>query len=266
MVFGIGWRYEAALRELGCTRHDQMRALVPEDVVAHFRSHKMYISPAVVRSWKLHARAYAEGLPVLSAEREPLPKLGRYIALDLEWGLDDAIFLAGLGIVDNGEVEHMSFWADSPDEEPVVLASLARALDDHPDLPVVTWNGRGADLPHLAKRAAAVAGAGGLVPALGPRHFDLYMWAQAYLRLPGPSLTLKEVARAFGFRASSGLSGGDDAMMVYYQYRRSADPALRDQLVAYNRDDISSLVSVAARLAEMDNCGAPSPGDPWRVV
>ena len=257
MVFGISRIYSTALAAMGCTRHDQLEALVPAEVVAHFRARRLFISPAAVASWQLHARAYAEGRPLLAQVREPLPPLGRYIALDLEWDLEGRIWLVGAGVVATGEVDHTSWWADDPDEERCAFEGIARFLDAHPGLPVLTWNGKSADLPQLAKRVAAFSATEQLVPVLSARHFDLFLWAQRYLRLPMPGLALKDVAQAFNYSATSGVGSGTEAMMLYERYRETKEPALRQQLATYNRDDVASLAAVAAHLVVMDSGPVP---------
>jgi predicted RecB family nuclease len=97
MVFGISSVFASALEDLGCRRHEDLAALDPVATVAAFRTRRLFISPGVIKRWQLHARAYAEGRPVLLKGRKPLPNLGRYIALDLEWDLDGKIWLIGAG-------------------------------------------------------------------------------------------------------------------------------------------------------------------------
>jgi predicted RecB family nuclease len=258
MVFGISSVYAAALAGMGCTRYDQLGGLVPAEVMAGFRERKLFISPKTVVLWQLHARAYAEGMPLLASVREPLPVLRRYVALDLEWDLSGRIWLAGAGVVEDGHVDYMSWWADDPDEEQLALQALAGLLASYPSLPVLTWNGKGADLPQLAKRAAYLGDIAGLLVPLTARHFDLYLWVQKHLRLPMPSLGLKDVSGAFGYSASSGVGSGKEAMMLYEQYREAPDPALKARLTAYNRDDVASLVAVAGRLVELDRAEVPA--------
>lgn len=263
MVYGINSKYATALEDLGCRRYVDLAGLDPVATVAAFRARKLFISAGVLERWQLHARAYAEGRPVLRAGREHLPKLGRYIALDLEWDLEQKIWLVGAGYVKGNEVLNVfQWWADDEDEEWTALARLAENLNANPRWPIVTWNGKGADLPRLRERCAAV-GVDDFVPAIDARHLDLYLWAQDCLRLPAPSLGLKELAGAFGFAKASSVRSGMEAMALYFDYLEATDPKarakLQRQLKAYNRDDVASLAHVAMHLVALDTGPAPLP-------
>jgi predicted RecB family nuclease len=262
MIFGINSTYAAALESLGCHRYDELASLDPVATVAGFRARKLFISPGVVEHWQLHARAYAEGRPVLLPAREPLPALRRYIALDMEWGLDGRIWLAGAGFVHkDGTIDHFRWWADDEKEEWTALAGLAAFLVVNPDVRVVTWNGKGADVPRLRDRCAAL-GVDDLVASVEARHVDLYLWAQNWLRLPVPTLGLKELGRAFGFAKASSVGSGMEAMALYFQYQEATSPKvgakLRQQLEAYNDDDVASLAHVAGHLVALD-AASPRP-------
>jgi predicted RecB family nuclease len=255
-IIGINATYAAALESLGCRSYDELAGLDPVATVAGFRARKLFLSPAVVERWQLHAQAYAEGRPVLLPAREPLPALGRNIALDLEWGLDGDIWMAGAGFVhEDGTIDHFRWWADDEQEEWTALAGLAAFLVVNPDVPVVTWNGKGADVPRLRDRGAAL-GVDDLVATIEARHLDLYIWAQNCLRLPVPSLGLKELGSAFGFTKASSVGSGMEAMALYFEYQEATSPKsrakLRKQLVAYNDDDVASLAHVAGHLVALD--------------
>ncbi|MGA3220777.1 MAG: ribonuclease H-like domain-containing protein [Acidimicrobiales bacterium] len=77
-----------------------------------------------------------------------------------------------------------------------------------------------------------------------------------------PSFRLKEVGRALGFTKVSDVTSGGDAISLYRQYRDSGDLALRDQLFAYNRDDVASLSFVAEAIARPEQLAAePAPAE-----
>jgi len=76
-----------------------------------------------------------------------------------------------------------------------------------------------------------------------------------------PWLNLKDVERYIGVkRASREVLDGLDAVSEYRRYRRlpAASPkkaALREELIAYNRDDLRGLVRVVERLKEFTHAG-----------
>jgi predicted RecB family nuclease len=118
-------------------------------------------------------------------------------------------------------------------------------------LPVLTWAGQTADLPHIYDRLA-FHGAEGAVAGLAERHFDMLVWARSCFRLPVPSLRLKAVGQALGFTKVSEVTSGGDALSLFWQYQATADLALRDQLIAYNHDDVASLSFVAGEMARLE--------------
>ena len=143
----------------------------------------------------MHARVFASGLLVLDPEaRWPVSR--PYIALDLEYDtLRDKglIWLTGAAVVDGTDAEHHSWWADTPDEERAALTGLAALLCEYPELPVVTWAGRGADIPQI-RAACARLGLPAVTAQVSARHFDAYQWALGSVRLPIVSLGLKDVS------------------------------------------------------------------------
>ena len=151
--------------------------------------------------------------------------------------------------------EHHSWWADTPQEEQAALTALAGLLGRLPGLPVVTWAGNSADLPRLVS-AARRHDLYGLADALIARHLDAYLWLQRNARLPLLSLGLKDVAGYFGYRASTTITDGLDALMRYQAWLATKDEPIRAELNAYNRDDISALVHVIDRLTKLATAAA----------
>jgi predicted RecB family nuclease len=255
MIFGINSAYSAALRALGCRDHGDLLAVDPVATVAGFKERKLCISVGMVERWKLHARAYAEGRPVLLEHQTPLPELGRYIALDLEWDLGGRIWLAGAGLVVGHEVTEYHQWWSADGGQLNTMVGLTELLKANPNIPVVTWNGKGADLPRLREHCTWLY-TEALMEDIEGRHLDLYLWAQDCLRLPVPTLGLKELASALGFAKASTVASGMEALGLLFQYQatksRKERRTLREQLEAYNRDDVASLAHVAAHIVALD--------------
>jgi predicted RecB family nuclease len=123
-------------------------------------------------------------------------------------------------------------------------------LRRHPELPVVTWAGWGADLPRI-DAAAVRLGLQDVAAEITARHFDAYQWALNYLRMPTLSLSLKETSRYLGFRPSSNVLDGLDALTLYHDWLKSRDDKIRAQLTEYNRDDLDALALTINRFREL---------------
>ena len=139
----------------------------------------------------------------------------------------------------------------------LAVAYLAEVLGAHRELPVVTWNGRGADCPFLRKAAARC---GMTDPMHGRRHEDIYWYATKSLRLPTPSTKLKELADYFAIPRLDDVGGGLHAQLLFRQLLATTDlghrQRLEDDLLHYNQDDLSVLVGITDELR----------GDECRVI
>lgn len=171
--------------------------------------------------------------------------------------------MIGAYVVDGDDRRVVQLWADSPAEERRSLRQLAQLVEEHPSLPVLTWNGAGADVPQL-RRVGRSRKLAKLVDSIVANHIDLYQYAVGSVRLPVPSLSLSEVSAYFGVSKLSAVTGGFDAQMRYLAYCQAAGPDkdnLRDELLEYNLDDLVGLAAVAEgfrRLAGLGPLAAPA--------
>jgi len=82
------------------------------------------------------------------------PTLGcSFIALDLEYGPEPLIWLIGVCLVGPSSARYLALWADTAEEEERNLRRLTEIIAENAVLPVVTWNGNGADMPQLRNAA-----------------------------------------------------------------------------------------------------------------
>lgn len=262
MILGVGRGYGAALEAAGYATWDTLLGCDPHAVardVTHAGARGC--GPAKVADWQLHARALASGRPEFRPGAR-LPITGSYIAVDLEYDMtpgNDHIWLVGAAVIYPDGTDHYSWWADTPEQERHALAGLAALLEQHPRLRVATWAGSSADIPRL-DAAATRHGLTSLAEAITGRHFDAYLWTLSNLRLPIFSLGLKEVADYLGFRPTTDVTSGLDAVMLYHAWLASKDETIRMRLTAYNRDDIDALAHAISRLRDMAS-GKTPPGD-----
>jgi predicted RecB family nuclease len=253
MILGVGRVYGTALEAAGYATWDTLTNCDAEAVARVItESGAKGCSPLRVSGWRMHARALASGLPEVRPDaRWPID--GPYIALDLEYDVTpdkDHIWLTGAAIVASDGPEHHSWWADTPGQLREAIGGLSELLRQHPRLPVVTWAGRSADLPRI--RAAGVRlGLQDVTAEVTGRHFDAYQWALNNLRLPTLGLGLKTVSHYLGFRPSSDILDGLDALMLYYDWLKDRDEKIRVRLTEYNRDDLDALTVAVTRFREL---------------
>jgi len=253
LLFEMGRGRAAAFEEIGISKREDLDACDVQSVAANLRAIGAKISPAQIEQMRFHAQSYREGRAILFGS--PLAIGDDFIALDLEYDLfKPRIWLIGLYVVEGEQCEHSAMWADDASVERSNLERLAGLLAEHPELPVVTWGGHSADLPQL--RAACIRlGVERLLDGLADRHVDVFAYARKNLRLPIPELGLGEVAAFFGVAKNSSICDGREAHGLYVRYLSRYSPRvrriIRDELTAYNRDDLDALaetVRVVQRL------------------
>jgi predicted RecB family nuclease len=252
LVFGIGRHYAAVLEAVGVTTWEELASCDTATVLASFRKQKYAVSAAMIEQWRRHAECWRSGEPLYFG-MTPFAD-DSFIALDLEYGAYGSIWLVGVCIVRSDKREYLTLWADDSKAERRNLITLADVVADNPSLPVVTWSGESADIPQLRNSIKPLR-LGRRLESLFARHVDLFCYAQRSLRLPIPSLGLKEVGAYWGIPRLSSISGGLEAQMLYGDYLRTEDvehaARLRASLEDYNRDDVDALVAVAQRIREL---------------
>lgn len=245
LIWGVGPVAATAMEALGVTNYADLIDCDQVELLAGLRANKRSVSAAMLRGWCHHAQSYSRSEAVLFGTPPTLPS--SFIALDLEYVSGANTWLIGAYVVDGDERRVVQLWADSPAEERRNVRRLARLVEEHPSLPVLTWNGISADVPQL-RRVGRSPKLAKVVESIVANHLDLYQYAVGAVRLPVPWLTLPEVSAYFGVSKLSAVAGGFDAQMRYLAYCRAAGPAkddLRDELLEYNLDDLVGLVAVA---------------------
>jgi predicted RecB family nuclease len=262
LIWGVGPVSARRLEEIGIRTYDGLLAADSSTIVAALRNRRRYVSPAQVDSWKQHATSYSTSCPVVFGD--PLTLDGPFLALDLEYEPGGIIWLVGVCLVGPGSREHFALWADTPAQEKSNLRRLAEIAAANPLLPVVTWNGNGADMPQL-RNAAQRLELGETLGIVEFRHLDLFQHARKALRFPIPQLALDQVARYFAIPKISRIRDGLEALFWYRGYRSSRDEnrrdALKTNLLDYNRDDLEALVGVAERISGLQCSSQKVPND-----
>ena len=240
LISGVGRVRREALLAAGYSRWDDLLAGDAQSIARAASRAGPRVSTGEVRRWQWHARALAASQPLLAENAEAFPVPYEYIAFDAEYTADN-VWLLGVRVVRPEGDLCFCIWA-SPAGEARALSDLNAFLGRFPGLPVITWNGQGADLPALRKAAAR---AGDVADLLGGRHIDLYRWTRRNLMLPIPGLGLKEVSEYFGITPETGVTSGLAAEMLWNRYQRTGNQEIKAELVNYNLADLRSLVRAA---------------------
>jgi predicted RecB family nuclease len=248
MIWGVGRHYSRALEDLGLSDYDALADCDPDLVVEGFAARGYCVSVGMVELWRRHASAYDQAAPVIFGPAPPVED--KFIALDLEYDDPGHIWLIGILIEkgDGSDRERILLWADTPEQEKENLRALAELVRTQHGLPVITWNGNGADIPRLRRRALQHHDLSDVLDMVLRRHVDLFACARESFRLPIPMLKLEPVAAYFGIPKTSPVKGGLQAQMLFATYLRSPDPderkRIRRDLLEYNRDDLDQLAGV----------------------
>jgi predicted RecB family nuclease len=251
-IWGIGPVYQRHLEEIGIKSYDELLGVDSASLVQRLAKQNCFVPIGQVDVWKYHANSYATSSPVLFGN--PLPLNGPFFALDLEYEPGGLIWLVGVCLIGPTSREYIALWADNPAQEKRNLRRLAQIAAANPSLPVVTWNGNGADMPHL-RNAVQRLSLGQELDMIESRHLDLFQYARKAVRFPIPQLALGQVATYFAIPKVSRIRNGLEALSQYQDYCQSRDEdsraAIKTSLLEYNRDDLEALVGVAERISEV---------------
>ncbi|MFC9516450.1 ribonuclease H-like domain-containing protein [Nocardiaceae bacterium NPDC056970] len=263
VVSGIGFHTGKALVVSGIGTVGQLAELSREDIRSALAPSRLRSpSDKTIDGWKEHARVFIANSPKLkSGKHDSLPD--RYIALDLEYQSYSpwAVWLLCAHAVGVESSHRITVFADESGQA-ALITEFAGFLAKYPDLPVVTWGGKSADLPALTRTIAHYSmpesfDDAAFFEALGSRHLDLHQWTKRALNLPIPRRGVKDVAESFGLPIDTDIGGGLMADNLWRRYRETGDAELKDRLIAYNRSDVTILVGVCAHLKALHSESVP---------
>jgi uncharacterized protein YprB with RNaseH-like and TPR domain len=165
----------------------------------------------------------------------------------LSGGAGTLAFLVGLGVFQDATFCIRQFFLRDPDQEPALLAALSESMDDRQA--IITFNGRGFDLPLLQTRytLARMHPAWQALP-----HLDLLMPARRVWRdrLASRALSSLEVY-ILGVQRTQDDVPGHLIPQMYLDYLYTGDASNVPRVIYHNRQDILSMVTLAARLCSM---------------
>jgi predicted RecB family nuclease len=185
------------------------------------------------------------------------PKLeGTPVFLDVE-GLPgrDFYYLIGIRVqAAEGSVQH-SFWADDANEEKLIWDDFLGVLSEITNPHLVHYGSyETIFLKRMCKRHGRPP-AGSQVATAVDRATNLLSFIYAQIYFPTYSNGLKEIAGYLGFRWSGSLTSGLETIVWRHRWEASRDPAVKQTLLDYNRQDCEALDLVANRLVDLHRVG-----------
>lgn len=180
------------------------------------------------------------------------------------------VILTGmLTIEPDGQCLITQYFAETPEEEPLILEALRNDFEKIDYL--VTYNGRHFDMPFLDKRAEKLN--------LRPfnhnfYNLDLYLLISGYSEIRNilKNIRQKTIEDYMGLNSgrSDRISGGE-SVELYHSYLRSSDQevkhSLSEKILLHNHDDLLQLYKILPVIKQLDfhralnNTGFPVAGE-----
>ena len=194
-------------------------------------------------SFALQALALRENKIYINGSPD-LKKSALSIYLDIE-GLpdDDFYYLIGV-LIDDGATQQMhSFWADSKDEQGLVITQLVQLLTQYTDYTLYHFG----NYENKALKALKSSLPDELRQPLAEiqrRAVNVLSTVHASVYVPTLSNTLKDIAGFLGFHWTDAQATGLDSIVWRSRWETTHDDSLKDRLLRYNRDDCLGLKRV----------------------
>lgn len=182
-------------------------------------------------------RVHVHGDPGLA-----LPPVRAY--LDVE-GLPDRDFyyLVGVLVVTTNSAEYQSFWADDETMQEAAFVGFADLMARHPGCELFHYGSYEANaLRHMAAQVPEAYREP--LKAMSAKGTNVLAVINPHIYFPTTSNGLKDVAGYLGFRWTQPNASGQQSIVWRERWEGSRDPALRETLIQYNREDCLALQRV----------------------
>lgn len=170
----------------------------------------------------------------------------------LSTGAGTVIILAAVGRLDDGAIiVRQALLPDYPDE-PALLRTVMGWLTGADR--IVTYNGRGFDLPLLSTRMT-IHGLGRQLPGIPARHDDLLPVARRLWRRILGGARLADVERGVLAVQRRGDCPSSEVPQRWFAYLAGASPDLLAAVIDHNAQDVASLALLDAELVRLRSGG-----------
>ncbi|MDE7312743.1 MAG: ribonuclease H-like domain-containing protein [Eubacterium sp.] len=169
---------------------------------------------------------------------------GSALFLDIETtglsGSRNRLYLIGTASVQNGRLTIEQYFAESPKEEPALVAAFDKLIE--PFDTIITFHGNHFDLPFLGKCRKRL---GMDSPVSNNKHYvDLYNIAHSYRHLFGlENYRLKTLESYFGIHRKDALDG-KEMIQTYQAYVKQPQEHLLALMLQHNEDDLAGMAQL----------------------
>ncbi len=158
-----------------------------------------------------------------------------------------SLYLIGVVFYKDGKWQYNQWLADKYEEELNVITAFFEFMHDYRFL--IHYNGNRFDLPYLEEKASQYSMPYSFEKMNG---VDIYRRIKPYRDLLGlPDLKQKTVEEFLGLERTDPYTGGE-LISRYHDFVCERDPALMEDLLLHNADDLKGMVSVVSMLAYPD--------------
>jgi predicted RecB family nuclease len=180
----------------------------------------------------LQALALREGKTFIFA-KPTIPNPTTRVYLDLEGDSEAAfVYLAGVLVVENGLEQRHSFWADGPADEERLLRQLLEVVDGK-DYALFHF---GSYERRFLKKMRRTAKRKAPVDRLLANCVDILSVIRSNVYFPVYTNGLKEIGKHLGCVWTDPEASGVQSLVWRWRWERTRDEALKQRLIAYNRE------------------------------
>jgi predicted RecB family nuclease len=177
-------------------------------------------------------------------EPPSIPEHRTELFLDMEGVPDQGMhYLIGLIVSTQGHVEHHSLWADTPQEEQKMFASLLRIAGRYPGAPIYHY---GSYEPKALRHMARKYGLNGASIRRRLVNVNAFVFGKVYF--PTRSNTLKDLGKFVGATWTAPDASGLQSMVWRCNWEASKDDALKDRIITYNLEDCQAVRLLVSEL------------------
>lgn len=140
-------------------------------------------------------------------------------------------------------IQITQYFAESLDEEGIVLQKILEFLDDHMIDMLISYNGLTYDIPYINKRLEIL----GIDSSISLYNFDLYRFFRFYTVLKNqlPSLSQNSIEEYYGIlQDRRDTIDGGIFPEHYATYQQNRSELLLEQMYTHNREDVYQLFKI----------------------
>jgi predicted RecB family nuclease len=198
----------------------------------------------------LKALAIRKGIAHVLGEPEFTISRPRAVYIDVE-GVPGSDFYYLVGIrLDNGDkaIQH-TFWADTPNDEGELWASIVGLLKSIDNPQIVHYGSYETHYFRRMKERYSLHDA--TLERILCSAVNLLAITYAHVYFPTYTNGLKDIARHLGFEWSDKNASGRSALSWRLKWEETQDPSLKARLLAYNTEDCKALEIAATAIAKI---------------